>query len=67
MKNVLRVPMWYWICALAAVTLYFLWGRHSTHILGALPYAFLLLCPLMHYFMHGGHSKHGGNGESGKS
>jgi hypothetical protein len=28
---------------------------HSNHFLRLLPYAFLLLCPLMHVFMHNGH------------
>jgi len=37
-----------------------LWGEHKVHILGALPYLFLLLCPLLHLFMHGGgHDHHG--------
>lgn len=36
------------------------WGEHRVHILGALPYLLVLLCPLMHLFMHGGgHGHHG--------
>lgn len=31
-----------------------LYAEHEAHILGALPYLLLLLCPLMHLFMHGG-------------
>lgn len=34
---------------------FFLWTEHRAHLLGALPYLLLLLCPLMHLFMHGGH------------
>jgi hypothetical protein len=37
---------------------YFLWTEHSAHIQLAfpyLPYLLLLLCPLLHIFMHGGH------------
>ena len=34
---------------------YFLWAEHQAHIMGALPYLILLLCPLMHFFMHRGH------------
>lgn len=30
---------------------------HAEHALEALPWALLLLCPLMHLFMHGGHGK----------
>ncbi|WP_119682021.1 DUF2933 domain-containing protein [Indioceanicola profundi] len=38
-----------------AVTGFFLWAEHRAHLFGALPYLLLLLCPLMHLFMHGGH------------
>ncbi len=37
---------------------YFLWTEHQAHLLAALPYLILLLCPLMHVFMHHGHSGH---------
>ena len=46
----------------AAIALFFLWEEHRAHILGVLPFALLLLCPLMHLFMHGGHG--GGHGEN---
>lgn len=42
----------------AAIAGFFLWEEHKAHILGILPYALLLLCPLMHLF-HGGHGDHG--------
>ena len=38
---------------------YFLWTEHQAHLLAALPYLILLLCPLMHIFMHGDHGGHG--------
>ena len=38
---------------------YFLWTEHQAHILIALPYLILLLCPLMHIFMHRHHGSHG--------
>ena len=38
----------------AAIAGFFLWEEHEAHLLGALPYVLLLLCPLMHLF-HGGH------------
>ena len=44
----------------AAISVVMLWKEHSAHILGVLPYLFLLACPLMHVFMHGGHGGHGG-------
>ena len=40
----------------AGIALVLLWEEHRAHILGALPYLFLLTCPLMHLF--GGH-RHG--------
>ena len=39
---------------------YYLWTEHQAHLLSALPYLILLLCPLMHIFMHRGHH-HGGH------
>lgn len=45
----------------AVIALIFLWSEHKAHILGTLPYVLLLACPLMHFFMHGGH----GHGKSG--
>jgi hypothetical protein len=32
-----------------------LFTEHRAHVLGALIYLPLLLCPLMHFFMHGSH------------
>jgi len=49
-----------WI-VMAAVAGWFLWEEHRAHLLGALPYAFLLACPLMHVFMHRGHHHGGGH------
>jgi hypothetical protein len=34
--------------------------------LGAWPYALLLLCPILHYLMHGGHGGHGQKDETHK-
>ena len=39
---------------------FFLITEHRAHLFGALPYLFLLACPLMHVFMHHGH-QHGGH------
>ena len=43
-----------------AVAGFFLFMEHRAHLLGILPYLFLLACPLMHLFMHHGH---GGDGQ----
>lgn len=49
------------------IALFLLWGEHQAHILGALPWLLILvLCPLMHIFMHGGHGGHGGHSNSDK-
>lgn len=46
---------------LAAIAAFFLLSEHKAHVLGVLPYLLLLLCPLMHLFMHHGHGQHGGH------
>lgn len=38
---------------------YFLLVEHTQHFFDYLPFMILLLCPLMHVFMHGSHGKHG--------
>ncbi len=57
-----RAPGWgatKWIFpGFAAIAGFFLVTEHTAHVLGALPWALLALCPLM-YFMHGGHGGHG--------
>ena len=40
---------------------YFLITEHRAHVIAVLPWLFLLACPLMHLFMHGGHGTHGGH------
>ncbi|HJV93949.1 MAG TPA: DUF2933 domain-containing protein [Azonexus sp.] len=49
----------------AAVALFYLWSEHRAHLFGVLPYLLLLACPLMHFFMHGGHGRHRGHGPAG--
>ncbi|MEJ2899351.1 DUF2933 domain-containing protein [Acinetobacter sp. NS-4] len=44
---------------IAGVAAYFLLTEHLAHTIAALPYLLLLVCPLMHVFMHGGHHHHG--------
>ncbi len=45
-------------CVLVGVAAFYLLTEHLQHTLGALPYLLLLLCPLMHLFMHRGHGAH---------
>lgn len=37
----------------------FLWMEHRAYLFVALPFLFLLACPLMHVFMHHGQGEHG--------
>lgn len=39
-----------------AIITFFLITEHLAHIIPVLPWLLLLACPLMHLFMHGGHS-----------
>lgn len=46
------------------IAAFFLLTEHRAHFYGALPYALLLLCPLMHLFLHRGHGGgHGGHSD----
>jgi DUF2933 family protein len=51
-----NLVLWVFISFIA----YLLITEHWAHIVPYLPYLILLLCPLMHFFMHGGHG-HGGH------
>jgi hypothetical protein len=44
------------LCVFLVAIGFFLWTEHRAHLFGALPYILLILCPLMHLFMHHGHS-----------
>lgn len=55
------------VAPIAAGVMYFLVMEHWVHMLEFLPYLVLLLCPLMHVFMHGGHGhghRHGDGGDA---
>jgi hypothetical protein len=40
----------------------YLWMEHRAHLSGVLVFLPLLLCPLMHLFMHHGHGDHSDKG-----
>ncbi|MBR0781521.1 DUF2933 domain-containing protein [Bradyrhizobium iriomotense] len=44
-----------------------LFTEHRAHVLGLLVWLPLLACPLMHFFMHGGHGHHHGGGRPNDS
>jgi hypothetical protein len=46
------------VSVVAAVAGAYLFATHTSHVLAAVPYLFLLACPLMHLF---GHHHHGGS------
>ena len=51
------------LLVVVAVGGFLLFTEHRAHVLGLLPYAILLACPLMHVFMHHGHHRgHSSNG-----
>jgi len=47
------------LCAFLGITAVFPILEHRAHALQWLPYALLLACPLLHFFMHGSHGGHG--------
>ena len=47
------------LLAFLAMALVLLFSEHRAHFLGVLPFLFILACPLLHMFMHGGHRSHG--------
>lgn len=51
------------LLGLLAIAAFFLLTEHRAHLLGWLPLALLLLCPLLHLLMHGGHGGHGGHAD----
>ena len=51
-RSPFRIPLWLPFCAFAAIAVFFLWQEHRAHLLGALPWLLLLLCPFLNLFMH---------------
>jgi hypothetical protein len=39
-----------------AIIAFYLFTEHEAHLYGVLPYVLILLCPLMHFFIHKDHS-----------
>ena len=63
-----RSPGGIGLLVVALVGGFFLVTEHRAHLLGWLPFLFILACPLMHVFMHHGHhhgGKHSGPNPSG--
>jgi hypothetical protein len=47
--------LWLVLIVITVVLGFFLFTEHRAHLFGLLPYGLVLLCPLMHLFLHGGH------------
>ena len=54
------------VCAFLAIVGFFLLTEHRAHLFGALPYLFLLACPLIHLFLHRRHGSHASNTQLGE-
>ena len=52
-----RSPLGIFMLVAGAVGIHYLLTEHLTHVTQAIPYLFLLACPLMHFFH--GHGRHG--------
>lgn len=59
----LRSPTGLVFLGFLAIAAFFLITEHTAHFFGILPFALLLLCPLLHLFMHGGHGDHGSHAD----
>jgi hypothetical protein len=52
---------WVWspsglvLLAFLAIAAFFLFTEHWAHVLGALPYVLVFLCPVLHLLLHGWH------------
>jgi hypothetical protein len=47
------------LLAFLAIAAFLLLSEHRAHVFGALPYLLLLLCPVLHLILHGGHGTNG--------
>lgn len=64
-RRLFRSPVGLVLVGFLAIAAFFLLTEHTAHVFGALPYLLVLLCPLLHRFLHGrhggGHAGHGGS------
>jgi hypothetical protein len=58
-----RSPLGIFMLVAGAVGIYYLLTEHLTHVTQAIPYLFLLACPLMHFFHGHGHHGHRDHGQ----
>ena len=63
MRDDSSIPWWrsrtgITVIGFALVAAFYILREHYAHVVGALPYLLILLCPLLHLFMHRGHGGH---------
>ena len=49
---------WWAFAGFIAIAGFFMLTEHRAHLFGILPFLFVLACPLLHMFHHGGHGGH---------
>ena len=59
-RNWLWSPTFLVLCGFLIIAAFFLFTEHRAHVFGILPFVLLLLCPILHFLMHGKHGGHGG-------
>lgn len=57
---------WWAFAGFIAIAGFFMFTEHRAHLFGILPFLFLLACPLLHMFHHGGHGGHGAHDDEGQ-
>jgi copper chaperone CopZ len=60
-----RSRTWWAFAGFVAIAGFFLVTEHRAHLFGVWPFLFLLACPFLHRFGHGGNGGHGGHGGRG--
>jgi hypothetical protein len=64
MASFFRSPVGMALLVFLSIAALYLITEHTAHVLGVLPYALVLLCPILHLLMHGSHGGH--NSHSGQ-
>lgn len=62
----LRSPIGLVLCGFLALGALYLALTYTALVVRLLPYGLILVCPLLHLFMHRGHGGHGGHGADGQ-
>jgi hypothetical protein len=70
-RSFFRSPVGLVLLVFLAIAAFFLLTEHTAHVFGALPYILVLLCPLLHWILHGrhggGHAGYGGGRHHGSA